>query len=51
MDECKPLVSGLDAVIALELPDMAPATLRALGRAVQVNSIKTRVESAPGFSA
>jgi hypothetical protein len=25
--------------------------LQLLGRAVQVNSIKTRVESAPGFSA
>jgi len=47
VDECKPLDSGA-AAAALLAPGCCCV---GLGRAVQVDSIKIRVESACGFSA
>ena len=49
MDECKPLGEGVPQSLAQAVEWYRQAAVQ--GGAVQVDSIKTRVEIAPGFSA
>jgi len=56
VDECKPLPNGrplppLFDFSAAELRGASPEMVAKLGRAVQVDSFETRVQSAYGFSA
>jgi len=52
VDECEPLLAGSDVISRTLVMFSNVVTADGYGgRAVQVDSIKTRVESVPGFSA
>ena len=51
MDECKTLLVGNHQTLAPDLPFLLEQFITERGWAVQVDRIKNRVESVPGFSA